>query len=155
MMTNKEAVETLREEFCKLKLFCELYPDACQKENCDIYLAIEVLKGKDTVSPSIDTISRQAAIDAIEKAKTAKSEDGEIYVAKYNAEMNITLLPSTQPGRKKGRWNFIGDQMFECTECGVCYTQSQFDQMRVRITDSISPNFCPNCGADMKGKQDE
>ena len=52
--------------------------------------------------------------------------------------------------KKKGRWNFIGNQMFECTECGVCYTQSQFNQMRVRITDSISPNFCPSCGADMR-----
>ena len=56
--------------------------------------------------------------------------------------------------KKKGRWNFIGDQMFECTKCGVCYTQSQFNQMRVRITDSVLPNFCPNCGADMREDQD-
>ena len=52
-----------------------------------------------------------------------------------------------QPERKKGKWNFIGDQMFECTKCGTCYTQSQFHQMRVRITDSEFPNFCPNCGS--------
>lgn len=43
-----------------------------------------------------DTIYRHAAIDAIEKAKTARTADGEIYVAKINAEMNIVLLPSAQ-----------------------------------------------------------
>ena len=74
-MMNKEAVETLREEFCKRKLFCELYPDACQKENCDIYLAIEVLKGKGTVSPSIDTISRQAAILQLSHNKCGNDEN--------------------------------------------------------------------------------
>ena len=58
--------------------------------------------------------------------------------------------PTIEPERKKGRWNFIGDQMFECTECGTCYTQSQFHQMRVRITDSEFPKFCPNCGTDMR-----
>ena len=41
-----------------------------------------------------DTISRQAAIDAIEKTKAAMATDGEIYVAKINAEMNIQQLPS-------------------------------------------------------------
>ena len=45
--------------------------------------------------------------------------------------------------------------MFECTECGVYYTQNQFHQMRVRITDPEFPNFCPDCGADMRGDQDE
>ena len=44
-----------------------------------------------------DTISRQAAIDAIERAKTVCSQYGEIYVAKLNAEMNIQILPSAEP----------------------------------------------------------
>lgn len=44
-----------------------------------------------------DLVSRRDAIEAIEKAKMAQTPDGEIYVAKYNAEMNIQLLPSVQP----------------------------------------------------------
>lgn len=46
-----------------------------------------------------DIISRQAAIDAVESAKTARTPDGEIYVAKLNAEMNIRILQSAQPER--------------------------------------------------------
>ena len=44
-----------------------------------------------------DIISRQAAIDVLEKTKTVISEDGERYVAKINAQQNIALLPSAQP----------------------------------------------------------
>ena len=44
-----------------------------------------------------DLISRQAAIDAVERAKTARSADGEIFCAKINAQMNIQHLPSAQP----------------------------------------------------------
>lgn len=44
-----------------------------------------------------DLISRQAAIDAVEKAKTVRSVDGEIFCAKINAQMNIQHLPSVQP----------------------------------------------------------
>ena len=36
------------------------------------------------------------AIDAVERAKTARSADGEIYCAKINAQMNIQLLPPAQ-----------------------------------------------------------
>ena len=79
----------------------------------------------------MDLISRQAAIDAL---------DGEIEITgRTNAEAvkgyvrlvrdRLERLPSAQPERKRGKWNFIGDQMFECTECGVCYTQNQFHQM--------------------------
>lgn len=63
---------------------------------------------------------------------------------------HVIYAPTIEPERKKGKWNFIGDQMFECTECGVCYTQNQFHQMMVRITDPEFPKFCPNCGADMR-----
>ena len=44
-----------------------------------------------------DLISRQAAIDAIDRAKTVRSENNEIFVAKINAQMNIEQLPSAQP----------------------------------------------------------
>lgn len=44
-----------------------------------------------------DLISRQAAINAVEKAKTARSIDGEIFCAKINAQMNIQRLPTIQP----------------------------------------------------------
>lgn len=47
-----------------------------------------------------DLVSRRDAIEAIEKAKMAQTPDGEIYVAKYNAEMNIQLLPSVHPEHK-------------------------------------------------------
>ena len=67
---------------------------------------------------------------------------------------NFEKMRPVEPELKRGKWNFIGDQMFECTECGVCYTQNQFHQMRVRITDPEFPNFCPNCGADMRDEQD-
>ena len=66
----------------------------------------------------------------------------------------IDRAPTIEPERKKGEWNFIGDQMFECSECGTYYTQSQFHQMRVRISDTEFPKFCPNCGADMRGDRD-
>lgn len=55
-----------------------------------------------------DIISRHAAIDAVERAKTAMSTDGEIYCAKINAQMNIQLLPSAQPPLEEFEW---------CTDC--------------------------------------
>lgn len=44
-----------------------------------------------------DTISRQAAIDALERVKTATSENGERWIAKINAQMELEQLPSAQP----------------------------------------------------------
>lgn len=70
-----------------------------------------------------DCISRQAAIEAVIYAK----DD-------LDAERTIRRLPSAQPERKKGKW--IDDN---CSECGFYVYHGD---MR---------NFCPKCGAKMKG----
>lgn len=57
--------------------------------------------------------------------------------------------------RKPGRWSFIGENMFECTSCGVVYTTEQLNGLRNYDTDPYAPKFCPNCGADMRGEQDD
>lgn len=63
-------------------------------------------------------------------------------------------LSYAQPKRKTGKWNFIGDNMFECTSCGVAYTTMQLNGLRNYDTDPYAPKFCPNCGADMRGEQE-
>ena len=82
-MTNKEAIEILRAN----------YPDACfgqLREAVDA--AIEALKAQNVAG---DTISRQAAIDAIENAF-----DRETILNRFVRKIAISavrLLPSAQP----------------------------------------------------------
>jgi hypothetical protein len=59
--------------------------------------------------------------------------------------------------RPQGKWNFIGDNMFECPSCRVPYTTEQLNGLRNYASDPYLPKFCPNCGCDMrmKGADDE
>lgn len=57
--------------------------------------------------------------------------------------------------RPEGHWDFAGDNMFRCTECGVLYTYSQLERLKIHTTDSAFPNYCPRCGADMRGEADD
>ena len=67
----------------------------------------------------------------------------------------INKIPSAEPERKTGEWNFIGDNMFKCTCCGVLYTTHQLNGLRNYDTDPYAPYFCPHCGADMRGGNSE
>ena len=88
-----------------------------------------------------DLISRQAAIDCEYQVKIINDIE---YVMLSEVQMKMRKLPSAEPERKKGTW--IHQTKFgriECDQCGKVYRNS-FTQK----------NFCPNCGADMRGKDD-
>lgn len=57
---------------------------------------------------------------------------------------------------KRGQWDFQGYQLFKCTSCKEIFTQNQLEAMQNHLNEEewTFPNFCPNCGADMRGKND-
>lgn len=86
-----------------------------------------------------ELISRQAAIDAVMECYD-NDELLMVYVWKLNE------LPPIQP--KRGKWIYKTDLItapngyWECSEC---------KEGRLLYED----NFCPHCGADMRGEKDE
>ena len=106
-----------------------------------------------------DIISRQDAIKVLKEYEVEESDNftradpiSMMTVATIaNCIEAIVELPPVESERKKGEWNFIGDNMFKCTCCGVLYTTHQLNGLRNYNTDPYAPYFCPNCGANMRG----
>ena len=86
-----------------------------------------------------DLISRQALCEYAlnQKDKSVTPND-------------IMRFPSVEPEREKGRWIPVtnGRGGFECDQCHN-YAPSYQDGVE------WLSGFCPNCGADMRGEQDE
>ena len=104
-----------------------------------------------------DLISRQTAIDAVEfgitYAKKINKETGEVTVLfeKSNAELEkaidrIKQLPPAQP--KRGKW-ILKSYRWECDQCGCLIRR-----VNPFKGNEWNYNFCPNCGAEMRGKKD-
>lgn len=45
-MTKDEAKEKIINDFCKCRVWCELYPDLCQTESCEIWWALKALSDR-------------------------------------------------------------------------------------------------------------
>lgn len=56
---------------------------------------------------------------------------------------------------KRGLWDFQGYQLFKCTNCKEMFTQDQLEAMQNHkdCEEWTFPNFCPNCGSDMRGDE--
>ena len=63
---------------------------------------------------------------------------------------DIDDQPTIEPQRKTGKWIKVnGKTAINCSICYHCSWSLSFEYTVKRF------NFCPNCGADMRGKQDE
>lgn len=97
--------------------------------------AIEVLKAEPT---DTDLISRRSALDSIVHDPDDTWD-------------RIKALPSAEP--KTGTWNntFDGNEWYwYCSEC-----KTQYYEDDLWMGGEAFPNYCPNCGADMRGKTHE
>ncbi len=98
-----------------------------------------------------DTISRQAAIDALADMHCKSDEDGYVWIIRSDAWARIDALPSVTPKRKCGKWEEkeVSDekvidewQSARCSACGKYHTAPYMYYFN-------NYNFCPNCGARM------
>ena len=98
-----------------------------------------------------DLISRKAAIDAFLTELTKRERKNLLHTwstveVKYFVVDMLEKSPSSQPERKKGKWIIKDDTERFIAQCNCCrYIE---DSRRIK-------NFCPNCGADMRGEQDD
>jgi rubrerythrin len=101
-----------------------------------------------------DLISRQAAINIAHELMIPMEEYHQYNQGVINYCFELSQLSSAQSEQRRGR--FIGTEYdgyadgypvyceWKCSECGCVFE----DEEPVY-------NFCPNCGADMRGEQDE
>ena len=60
-----------------------------------------------------------------------------------------TEFPTIEPERKIGKWIYEEDGIIH-GHCSCCGFHAIYQE-----TDVFGYDFCPNCGADMRGEQDE
>lgn len=97
-----------------------------------------------------DLISREQAIDALRTCydtETITMDNGDEYINYGDAVGEIEQLPPIQP--RRGQWimSNVGDtfmtdapKIIYCSSCNVCAP--------------YATNYCPMCGADMRGEQE-
>lgn len=141
-MTIEEAIRELKADYCGNRIICELYPDQCNREDCEIWLAIKALVeqpirvletqpevAKDTNVPNNDTILRQSAIDAVNNIMPTK--EGFLEPSEVLCEL-MQLPPTQQETCDSCKYGYFGDGM--CDYCRVRY-QSHYERRTDERTD--------------------
>lgn len=105
-----------------------------------------MMKTKQQATKASDCISRQATIDVLHEyfdgmLETDTWSPCDVYGL-------IEILPSAEC--KKGKWIVYesSDGLVRRCTCDQCGYETHGKQWR-------NPNFCPNCGCQMKGEEDE
>ena len=95
----------------------------------------------DSITDELDKITYLH--DAIEAIAGHDTTNGTVKAFTGKEVINILRsLPSVQLERESGEWVDDGDPLtFTCSKCGYSVARHN------------NTNFCPNCGADMRGKE--
>ena len=122
----------------------------CRKSAEALDMAIKALEQQ----PCEDTISRQAAIGAI------MSELTYAHYPSWYAE-RLEQLPSVTPTNKKCHNvnpDYAECDQFVCSNCGIelqDWHRVERDEDGDITYHEYEFKYCPNCGADIRGEQDE
>ena len=157
-MTNEEAIKLLSQIRDALLASNSWLPSTKNPIKESFGIAINALNAS---SADGDTISRQAAIDALNVGAELLGrilDDAVIFGderAKYKWGLGLIescisdmkKLPSEQPQRT-GRWELIDDTEFRVPgyRCSVCHCECEDWGKKPTY------RFCPNCGARMEGE---
>ena len=140
-------IVAVRKAFESLEQFgnSEPLPSAQPEINCS-----EFPNNSDTISRQ-DAVSRRRLLSDLKELITAWEKYPVMAEQIKGVEVAIgyvELIPSTQPERKKGKWINSG-RIIRCNKCKIGYATVK------GMKSALTYNFCPNCGADMRGEQDE
>lgn len=92
---------------------------------------------------SEDAISREDAVNALIAHFIPQTYTGEeVEQGTKLARKIMANAPSVVPKAKEGEWKITINQDYRCSNCN-------------KITSSYKANYCPKCGAKMKGAEDE
>lgn len=103
-----------------------------------------------------DLISRQAAIEELDKIFDSIPIEQTIEILKLRR--TLRELPSAQPKEQKrirGKWIYCEDSIADCVDgyrCDCCGFFVPWDYTHKSTAYINDYNFCPNCGAEMKGE---
>lgn len=173
-MTEQEAIKKLR-EFCKLRAFCELYPDECLEDDCEIYMAIEALSCSEKPNESEPKTAESGSVDSEQpEIKTDRTIGGMIYrqdaidttwfEPSYTDPLNVLTevrdrlkdLPSAQPEQR------YTDEELKVFKHGISLSllskrSSQHWQYDEDTATEIKflERLYEKVGADMRGEEDD
>ena len=96
-----------------------------------------------------DLIERNNAINAIVKMPFKIDADGYNWILRIDVLKELEDIPSTNSKPKKGKWiDTTWKHTYKCSECGNFL---EFHGVNAGRGDA---NYCPNCGADMRDKDE-
>ena len=91
--------------------------------------------------------------EAIQRLKEYSQYAHGIYHNEQKDEEAFDMATEALSGRPQGEWieveDYIGDVHYKCTQCGEEWTFPD------GTPEENNANFCPKCGADLRGKDNE
>lgn len=93
-------------------------------------------------------MTKQEAIEILNK--NAPKSDPRLCALELCSAIHVVTLALQEPERKKGQWKLIEEDwnVYRCSVCGEDWV------LETSTPEENNMNFCPFCGADMRGDEE-